>query len=154
MDASGYVVLGTALGVVVGFCLGMAGQFIHRREGTLRGLPPGGVPPAPPRPDGSYSIRPDKPTTPPDGPPPPPPPGKGAGLDLDVVLNMKPLATRTVRLMPIPRCDTCKVWQPPAPNFTAGLCLHGHRRFGPAGDCRKLVATDADFGCVQWEGKE
>ncbi len=49
-------------------------------------------------------------------------------------------------------CDTCKWWQsPPTSEGEAGLCLHEHRRFGPAGHCGALVATDADFGCVQWE---
>ena len=60
-------------------------------------------------------------------------------------------------LIPRPRCETCRWWEPtlPGSNPTSGLCGHSIRpegaRLRAAGG--RGVLTVKDFGCVQWEGK-
>ena len=54
------------------------------------------------------------------------------------------------------RCDTCRWWQPPEPEFVAGLCLRTGQddaKFGPAVSRVTIVESDPDFGCVQREAK-
>lgn len=49
-----------------------------------------------------------------------------------------------VPLMHVPRCETCRHWQP-------GIVVRGKLR----GNCWNIgISCNLDFGCVQWKGKE
>lgn len=60
------------------------------------------------------------------------------------------------REAPVPRCDLCRFWDPPAAPLVRGTCEHmGLRMFtGPNQYDHDVIWTAPDFGCVQHEPRE
>jgi hypothetical protein len=67
--------------------------------------------------------------------------------------------TEGVAYMPVPRCETCKHWEPIAPFNDHGRCLmvdSGEKKMWASeavNESYEGIETTLDFGCVQWEAK-
>ena len=65
-----------------------------------------------------------------------------------------------VAYMPVPRCDSCRHWEPRGGEGTVvpltgdGFCMRTQQQDSKmAAEMYDHIITDANFGCVQWEAK-